>query len=785
VSLTEKDWREEQQRVDVAVTKIGEQILRLEKETGKIKIDVVNIRKHFWDDVTVNLSDPGEAAETVYSIRQQAEVLAERERSYRSSANALKKFTRLVESPWFGRIDFTEPGATESERIYLGIASFQDEDGNFLVYDWRAPISSLYYDYPPGPASYQTPNGKITGNIELKRQYLIRGRHIRQMFDTGVTIGDELLREVLSRSSDAQMKSIVATIQKEQNRIIRNDKSRMLIVQGAAGSGKTSAALQRIAYLLYKQRETLTSDQIVLFSPNPLFNSYISSVLPELGEENMQQTTFQQYLEHRLGKDFQLEDPFTQIEHVLTCEGTPSHEARVSGIRYKSSTSFLKAIHAYKERLEQEGMIFNPVKFRGLEIVTAERIKERFYAFDPGIRLANRIEMLRDWLLEELAAFEETEWHMEWVEEEIQLLEPEDYLRAHKELRRQQRGKGMTFDDFEKEKEFLARMVVQERLKPLRKWIKQLRFVDVPALYRQLFKNDRLFAEIAGGAGFPEHWPEICRQTQEKLERRELAYEDATPFLYLKELVQGFRIYTSVRHVFVDEAQDCSPFQLEFLKRMFPRARMTALGDLNQTIYPHSSALNDLAPLIGLYGPEETELIRLSRTYRSTREIVEFTRGMIPGGKEIIPFNRRGDKPRIMMAADRDRLHAGIAAAINQLRAEGFESVAVICKTAKESADAFESLHKRLPLHLITKHSPSFEKGTLVIPVYLAKGVEFDAVIIYNGSKEQYGREDERKLFYTACTRAMHLLHIFVLGQPSPFITEQPPHTHVLESVHM
>jgi DNA helicase-2/ATP-dependent DNA helicase PcrA len=207
---------------------------------------------------------------------------------------------------------------------------------------------------------------------------------------------------------------------------------------------------------------------------------------------------------------------------------------------------------------------------------------------------------------------------------------------------------------------------------------------------------------------------------------------------------------------------------------------MTALGDLNQAIFAHTPALQDADPLTALYGPEQTELIRLTRSYRSTREIVEFTRGMVPGGEEIVPFDRSGEKPRIIMMANRDALHDCIAADIDDLRADGYESIAIICKTAGESAEAFEALNERIPLRLITKHTPSFEKGTVVIPAYLAKGVEFDAVILYDGSQDKYGREQERKLFYTVCTRAMHLLHIYTLGEPSPFITAVHPDTYQL-----
>ncbi len=602
------------------------------------------------------------------------------------------------------------------------------------------------------------------------------------MFDTGMTIGDELLMQMLSRHSDAQMKSIVSTIQKEQNRIIRNDTSQMLIVQGAAGSGKTSAALQRVAYLLYKYRETLVADQMVLFSPNPMFNNYVSTVLPELGEENMQQTTFQEYLQRRLGKEFKLEDPFTQMEYILESSDTPDYEARMSGIQYKSSVAYLKAIQTYKELLEQEGMIFKSVRFQEQTIVSAKQIYQRFYEFDPIIRLANRIDLTREWLQSMLVDFEEAKMHEAWVEDAIELLEPEDYQRAYQQLRQLQKGKKATFDDFEKEKEFLSRMVVREQLKPVRRWIKRLQFVDTRSLYRLLFTNESLFTQLAGNSGVPKYWRKICQQTILNLGQSKLAYEDATPFLYLKELIQGQHSNNAVRHTIVDEAQDYSLFQFELLKRLFPRAKMTALGDLNQAIYAHDNAFGTGEVMNGLYGEERTEVIRLTNSYRSTKEIVQFTRKIVGGGEDIVPFNRSGDKPQIIVAKDPQDLNRRIAEDIKSLHARGYKSIAVICKTAKETANVFSAFCESIPVRLITKSTPVFEKATVIIPAYLAKGVEFDVVLIYNGSKKTYCRENERKLFYTACTRAMHVLHIYAIGELSRFIAAQNPDTYVTES---
>ncbi|WP_438350016.1 RNA polymerase recycling motor HelD [Paenibacillus sp. FA6] len=773
MSTSDQEWRDEQQRVDEVTTKVTRRIDKLEQEVGAVRGDVVDLRKEFWDEVRVNFSSSDDLGETSTSLRQQSQVLSERERRHLHSSESLKKMRLLVRSPYFGRIDFEEDGSNQNETIYLGIASFlDDDDKTFLVYDWRAPVSSLYYDGAPGPANYETPSGEIKGEMKLKRQFVIRNSQIDVLFDTGVTIGDELLQQVLSHSADNQMKSIVATIQKEQNAVIRNEKSRMLVVQGSAGSGKTSAALQRIAYLLYKHRATLRADQVLLFSPNPLFNSYVSSVLPELGEENMQQTTFQAYLDYRLAKDFELEDIFSQMETLLKSEEGHSLDVKRAAINYKSSPAFLEVIIQYKEYLETQGMMFRPIRFQGRLIISSEKMSEKFYSFDPGVKLANRIELMVEWMLKELTLFARKEREAPWVDSQIDLLSPDEYQKAYTHIRRKQHAKKDSFDGYDQERNLLARMIVNEWLKPVRKWIRRKRFVDAKGLYRELFRSEELLNSISGANELPDYWNEISESTLSDLKNGKLSYEDATPYLFLQELVQGFQTNNLIRYVFIDEVQDYSPFQLHYLKRLFPRARMTALGDLNQGIYTHASVLGSMESLQQLYGPENTEMINLIRSYRSTYEIVDFTRSMMPGGEKIIAFNRQGEKPMVVIESDLDELHQKIIADIESLNAQGFEHTAIICKTLEESELVYEALKGHLTLKKVTKTTPSYVLGTLVIPSYLAKGVEFDAVIIYNASNEVYARESERKLFYTVCTRAMHLLHIFSLGEPSHFITD-------------
>lgn len=772
--LQNKDWQMEQERVHSVAGEIDKTINKLKKNTGSVSSDVLELRKTFWEDVTVNLDEPDDVIETAASIKQQAELLSERERTHKQLDQKLNTLERLKYSPYFGRIDFLEEGEKTVDRVYLGIASFMDQqDENFLIYDWRAPISSLYYDYSPGPAQYQTPEGFIQGEMQLKRQFIIKAAKIKGMFDTGVTIGDEMLQEVLGNNASTQMKSIVATIQREQNAIIRNEKNNLLIVQGVAGSGKTSAALQRVAFLLYRYRGTITSENIMLFSPNPLFNSYVATVLPELGEENMQQTTFQEFLYQRIGKNFTVEDPFNQMEYLLNEENDPDYQTRLNGIRYKANLDFKKMIDQYSIELSTKGLIFRDLKFRGDPLISKRDIHQYFYSLDRNISIPNRMLLVKEWLLRELKRAMKRERSRSWVEEELQFLEKEDYMEAFKQLQQKQKFSDDTFDDFDREHKLLAEMVVKQKFRPLFSIVKQLKFIDMPNIYLQLFNRVQ-----EGACGLPADWNEIYRLTEKRFADMVMSYEDTAPYVYLQDLLEGRKSSTAIRHIFIDEAQDYSPFQFAFIRRLFPYSKMTLLGDFNQAIFSGVTEAETVLNQIVAAG-EDTAAFNLTKTYRSTKEIVEYTKALIPGGDQIEPFNRKGNKP-IVTLVNKNTLINGIIEKLNDLKKAGHRTIAIICRTSEESKQAYEALNKEVSLHLIEKGTIIYEKGTNVVPSYLAKGIEFDAVILYDLS--QYNRESERKLFYTVCTRAMHELHMMATNGISPLMEKVPKETYMIEN---
>ncbi|AUJ76005.1 helicase [Bacillus siamensis] len=761
----DEEWKEEQERINFVMKELDQKQTRLEASSGGLKQDIVGLRKTFWDDVTVNLDDAHEAAETFSSIKQQAEMLSERERTHRLQYRQLQKIQKLKASPYFGRVDFTEKGESIAEQIYIGLTSLMDENNeHFLIYDWRAPISSLYYQYSPGKARYEVPEETIEGDITLKRQFIIKNGTLKAMFNTDMTIGDEMLQEVLSGHSGQQMKNIVSTIQKEQNEIIRDEKSKYLIVQGAAGSGKTSAALQRAAYLLYRGRGVLDARQIVLFSPNILFNSYVSAVLPELGEENMEQATFQEYIARRLGRKFECESPYEQLEYCLTEQNQEALSVRLEAIAYKASPAFQAMIDRYAGSLSVSGLICKQISFRGDILISKERIEAYFYSLDKQLPIPNRAELTAEWLLTEISALEKKERKKEWVLQESELLDKEDYAEVYQKLKKQAADDEPVFDDHQREQSLLGAIIVRKAFKPIKQAVRQLGFLDIKRMYLRLFSD-------WGADEKPDHWQSIGALTRSAFAERSLPYEDAAPYLYLQDLIEGKRINTQMKHVFIDEAQDYSSFQLTYIQSIFPAAKMTVLGDVSQSIYAHTITGPSLA---GCFRNGAEKDVSLKRTYRSTRQIVEFTKALLADGDDIEPFNRNGEKPRVLRADTEKERREQLTQTIRELRQKGRETIAVICKTAAEAKKVFQTVSAGSGVRLINKENQPFQKGVCVIPVYLAKGIEFDAVIVADASADQYKSGHDRKLLYTACTRAMHHLTVLSPGELSPFINEVP-----------
>lgn len=762
----------EEKRLQQTLDLIKERMDQIEDTLLERKEEIKLVRRNFWEDLSVNNDNWADLLESYADITQKAQTLAIQERQYGVLEKMYKRLQRMADSPYFGRMDFLEEGQSKAEQIYIGIATLWDEDREqFIVYDWRAPISSLYYDASLGPAEYETPVGVVRGEVTEKRQYVIRYGKMLYMFDTGDRIADELLQQILGTNADTQMRSIVATIQKEQNVIIRDTEHKMVVVHGVAGSGKTSVALQRIAYLLYRYRDRVTANNLLLLSPNPLFRQYISNVLPELGESNIPQSTLHEYIEERLGKRFQIEHPYDHLEKRLQNHDQPEREIDVVAVQWKGSLSFYTVIERYISYLQRRGMRFRPVRFQKRDLVTEQEMIEQFYSYDENMRLPNRIERLIEWLLQRIKEIETEEIDKDWVLDELNNLSREQLQQAYLNLRKQ---KGNHFSYHELEEEELRKMVLRTHFQRLRKWVKQCGFIDYMKIYRQLFESTDLLRQLSEGLEVPNNLEEIAAHSRHRLTGNFLPYEDSAPMLLLKELINGFRTYLQIFYVLVDEAQDYSPFQFKLITRLFPRAKWTILGDNHQAIWSGGIQLNTDIPKITGLEESQVAVYPLLRGYRSTKEITEFSKRLLLRGDDIIPFNRSGEPPEMCVVEDEQSLYDKIIHTIERYQTEGMKTIAILCKHADEVHRIYSALSSQLSIQRITLNTTAYDEGILILPVYLAKGLEFDAVIIPDASKEMYKEEQDRYTLYTAVTRAMHRLSIFAIEELSTFLTQYP-----------
>lgn len=753
----DQEKRREENRLAEVMLEIDRKKKEILLKSGDIKESVLHLRKDFWGDVTVNLDNVDEMVETQASIRQQAELLSERERSHGQLHEQLKKLKQLEDYPYFGRIDFKEEGE-RTDRIYIGRASLMDEEElEFLVYDWRAPISSMYYDFAPGKAYFDTMEGKIEGEILLKRQYIINRGKLEGMFDTGLTIGDQLLQRALGGQASTQMKSIVATIQREQNRVIRHERKKYLIVQGAAGSGKTSAALQRVAYLLYRHRHLLNEENMLLFSPNELFSSYVSEVLPELGEEKIQQRTFLKFIDRNI-RDLKVESPFEQMEYMLAGRGDSNYPVRQANIAFKSSVQYKDVIDSYLAYLNQEGLVFNDFLFRGESFVSGKEMKDYFIGLGVELPLQNKVSLLARWLEERIESLKERELKEDWVIDEIELLDDDVLTGVYHEL--QEREEMEEFYDSGVEERFLQEKIVDKAIEPLGQKLRDFEFINLIKTY------ENMFSLPMEGEDLPENWQDLSEFTLKNMEQGWLSWEEATAFSYFADKIIGSRANRSIRHIIIDEAQDYTPFQMAYLQTTFPHTNFTILGDINQAIYAETDKGNPLS----MATAENLERINLRKSYRSTKQIIEFTRAFAPNGEGIEAFEREGEKPRLIQTSE-DQWLKLLKEEIKGAEELGHETIGLVCQSKGEASFLHEQLAKEIDCQLIHEKTKKYRKGVSILPIYLAKGIEFDAVIIPDASKEVYTERD-RTLFYTACTRAMHRLVLITRTDWTSFIGE-------------
>jgi DNA helicase II / ATP-dependent DNA helicase PcrA len=733
------EWKLEKEWLDKVLEEAGRQLDEKSDFKDKFKKDAVDTQRELWQEVG-SVSVINELDQLVDFLGF-IDAMKRQKRGHEVTAKLKEKYERMLLSPYFGRIDFHEKGEEKAEKYYIGISNLINDTFEFLVYDWRAPVSSMFYDYEIGDAGYECPEGTINGKLTLKRQYKINRDKIEYMFDSNLKIDDEILQEILSKSTDNKMKAIVTTIQREQNKVIRNEEYRNLIVHGPAGSGKTSVALHRIAYLLYKHRDKITPQNIVIFSPNQVFNDYISNVLPQLGEDNMCQTTFKEYMHNALGSRLMKEDYYDMMEYILSSNGDPSYQRRIRNIKFKSSLEFIDILKQYAAYVEKTDRNFEDIVFRGKLIISAKDLQVLFYREYVELPLKRRLQKLRERIL--------------------YLLKPYEKERI-REVAGELRESGNYLDTVEITEKSIT--LVREELKDIYRGIDRLTGFDLVHIYRKLFENLEIFYK-----GPVEEIEEIKIYTLENLWAERLNYEDQPPLLYLKGALGDLPKTSEIKYVIIDEAQDYTPLQYEIFYQLFNHASITMLGDLNQAINPFMN-VGDYNNISHIFPQDNTYIINLTKSYRSTIEITRFSRRILNRSITDGCVERRGEEPLVLGFKEPGAIKERILEDIKMYKDQGYKSIGIITRTRSEAEEVHSFLKDKVQVKYISGDEDEYLNGTLVIPAYLAKGLEFDVVIIYNAGNENYSYEEETLLFYTACTRALHMLCVYYSGRITPLL---------------
>ncbi|MCT7684508.1 MAG: AAA family ATPase [Lactobacillus iners] len=754
--MTKKsEQQKEQEHLDHVLSLIQDRIKIVEKSISGAQSEAQDLNAHFFDDLKLDYDGYSTSMETALSIHQQQQLLEERQNAWQHATKQLSTLQRLNKRPYFARIDFQEQNE-KPETIYIGLGSFADKNDQFLIYDWRAPISSIYYDGKLGSVTYYAPDGEQEVLMTKKRQFSIKDGQIINMFDTNESIGDQMLINVLNEKSSTQMKSIVTTIQREQNKIIRNTTADLLFVQGSAGSGKTSAILQRIAYLLYRYRGNLVSSDVIMFSPNQLFNDYVKNVLPEMGEQNMVQMTYRQFVSRRVPA-FKVESLFDQFEDQ-------NKNPKIA--KLKDSLEFFEAINHYSKHLIKHGVVFKNIYFKDKEKTFFDKdyIKDIYYSFNENYNLRNRIEATREKLVARLNESISAEAKKAWVAKYLESISKE-------ELNKLYDRPDQEFASSTEEERFLSKKIVINSLKQVLRKVNANSFFNIRAQYVAFLRAIPKMIDLQQYGISEKEWYDHIELVKQNFVRKQIKITDISSYLYLYDVITGRRVNYEMRYAFIDEIQDYTPFQLAYLKYNFPRAKFTMLGDLNQAIFTKDDSLTLLDKVKQLFISEKIELIKLTKSYRSTKQITDFTKQILKSGELIEAFDRNGAKPTIW--------HCDNASAVQKINdiliANNQEKLttAIITKTLEEARDLTTKLKSEsIKVTLIATANQRLVPGVLVIPSYLAKGLEFDAVIAWQVNNNNYHKDDERQLLYTITSRAMYKLDLIYTGELSDLLRE-------------
>ena len=686
MNLSNEEMLLEEKYLNTTVDVIQKQIDESSSKINLEKMKVGELKKYVWTNQSemdkIEMRAKKEAADLEVSLANIA-------------INRTFKLMKALDKPYFGRLDFEDKDSIT--KIYVGLTNVDNKKDHF-VYDWRTPIASLFYNYEVGEANYETLDGEISGVIKRKRQYKIEKQKLKYCFDNELNIQDEYLQEILAQASGDKMKNIVNSIQKEQNEIIRNKKDKILLVQGSAGSGKTSVALHRIAYLLYALKN-LSNNNVLIFSPNEVFSEYISNVLPELGENNVLQTTFSDF-SYSYIKGIKKIENFTDFLDRSYNKTTNLFDKKL--IKVKLSNEFKDFLDLKISKIKED------IVFKTDLVIDHDSINE--IGFGEFIYKKEDMNDLLNDKYKKLPILERIDYLSEYICDNI----------------------GIPY----------------KKYKPsIRKKIKEsINFnLNVKDIYSDILGSK----EFESNFGFKAIF---------NIKNSILNYEDLLPILYIKFELEGYPPNFNIQQVVVDEGQDYSKLQYHILSKIFEKASFTILGDINQTINPYYQykTFNELSDLF----KANSKYLELNKTYRSTKEIIDFTNSIL-GIDNACAVRKANSKEVISKKVSFDKLDSTLLYDINKMKAEGINRIAIITKDQEEAKDVYNLVKNNLDhVSLIDKINRAVHSKIIILPAYISKGLEFDGVIVYTDEKNKY-KSDEKNLYYVACTRAQHQLIIY------------------------
>lgn len=702
-----------------------------------------------------------------------SEELETYEKLYAITHKNLLKYLDSKDQPYFGRIDFREY-KRETEIFYIGKFGLGDStSGDEKVIDWRSPISDLYYSGTYGDSYYKAPAGIINGELRLKRKFIIKEGRLIDAFDEGINeiilkaaseegnaLVDEYLRINLEESSSSKLKDVVATIQKEQNDIIRSEKNAALIVQGSAGSGKTTIALHRLAYLLYKYKEKLKGEDILVIAPNKLFLDYISEILPDLGVGNVKQKTFEQVAVDVLNIKGKIYTKDKKLSEIIESSDSEQTRLLLAASKIKGTNGFKIILDRYIRYMEKKDAEVQDIKVDEYVLFEVKEIKRLYIKDLAHLSLDARKDEIKRYFKLKLndkinSILDKIDFSYEYMVSRVKKTMDDGKERREKliELYNER-------DNKKKEISSKAKLAFEDYFI---KWKKG----NIDTLYYDLFNDENIFNEVTG-MKLPEEISTYLRNgIKNQLEDGIIDSDDIGAMLYLRFKVQGVPEKFKFKHIVIDEAQDYSILQMLALKLMCESNSFTIVGDIGQGIY-YYRGIQEWNKLIKNVFEGNANYVQLTQSYRSTVEIIEFANKVLVKQKNslkpAIPVLRHGMVPEVIKFDDDKYFAQKLDQVIDQIKALNKKRIAVIGKDFDECSSIKNILKKysSVKWDLIKDTEKTMKSDYIIIPSYMTKGLEFDCTVIYNCSDKSYGdNEMDKKILYVILTRALHMEFIF------------------------